>query len=154
METIQREERKVLTAPDKAISALPEDFMVKATEVQAEHPLVYIVWQDASANSGWFTSQELKDWRYTAPFIIHEVGWIFEETEEYLVYYTHWAPQESKGLFGSVHYIPKTWILQRVDLTEIVQQARTRKDLTDERQDDGGNASEWNERNDACCQEG
>ena len=98
------------------------------------YPLVYLEWQDAVANTEWFTEKQCLEWAKTAAFVVWEVGWVIDENENHIVLASRHSPQDDsyKALWGSVQYIPRTWIMRRVDLTDAVRQ--------NEEKDEGGEA--------------
>ena len=79
--------------------------------------LVYIKWQDAVSNSGWFSENETGQWTETDNFcIVEQVGWVFKETPKYICLIgriTLNVPTYDCVKYGMLQKIPKTWILKR-----------------------------------------
>ena len=87
-----------------------------------KYPLVYIEWEDAISNSGWFDQEEFDDWKNNKGFIVHEVGWIIEENKTYIVLASRYHPQDndkygSTSKWGMLQKIPKTWIKKHILLS-------------------------------------
>lgn len=73
--------------------------------------LVYIEWHDAQdLGQGWKTEEDISS-RVQEEFIVKEVGWLYEETEKYIVIASQKAWQDE--LFGHLTRIPKGWIRKR-----------------------------------------
>lgn len=81
--------------------------------------LVYIEWCDAVANPNWFERDQAMKWAQTTEWVIKEVGWILEETDEYLSLASCWKPEDpnTEEQFKLLQKIPKTWIIKRKVLT-------------------------------------
>ncbi len=77
--------------------------------------LVYIEWEDAAGRNIWMNEKETKDWIKHGKFMVHSVGWIFEETDKYIVLIGQKTPESSYGdeLFTMAERIPKGWIKKR-----------------------------------------
>lgn len=81
--------------------------------------LVYIQWCDAcSNNTAWLNHEEAIEWAKTHDWIVNQVGWILEETTEYILLAAR-TSEESEEFHSKVDgliKIPTTWILKRVEL--------------------------------------
>lgn len=78
--------------------------------------LIYIEWYDAHGRSGgWFQSNELKEWARRQENFVAEVGWLIEETKEYLLLANkQWTGSNAdEHDLGGITKIPKTWIRKR-----------------------------------------
>lgn len=77
--------------------------------------LVYIQWVDACSNNSWFSDQEAREWAYGIDWVVEEVGWIIEETPDYILLGSR-RVGENKNVhptWGLLQKIPKPWILKR-----------------------------------------
>lgn len=83
--------------------------------------LVYLQWQDAHANGGWFTHDGLCKAINNDAFICEEVGWIvYEDYKEIHLCGRRglWGKKvlDSETMlheYGMYQRIPKTWIMKR-----------------------------------------
>ena len=82
--------------------------------------LFYIEWCDAMvSHDTWKTLDEAIEWADNDEWVISQVGWILNETDEHIVL----ACRKSNGgndnedMFGGCFKIPKTWIRKRVQLS-------------------------------------
>ena len=82
--------------------------------------LVYLKWQDAHGNAGWFTKEDLEVEINEKMCIIEEVGWVvYEDTHEiHLVGRRNTWEEEGVSEYGSYQRIPKAWILKKKILTK------------------------------------
>jgi len=77
-----------------------------------DYPIVYIKWKDAcSAPEKWMPDNDMDDWISGGTWMVHHVGWLIKETEEF---YTVAAmivheSEYSQGFKGHVHKIPVEW---------------------------------------------
>jgi hypothetical protein len=81
--------------------------------------LTYIQWCDAISNErSWMSLEEAIEWAKTDSWIIDEVGWILEETDEYIVFASRIADVTNgkPETVGGVFKIPTTWILNRKEI--------------------------------------
>jgi hypothetical protein len=81
-----------------------------------KHKLVYLEWSDAvSPGAGWRTEEWVKRWARESGFLICEVGFVLEETDEYVLFASRICPEDAytDALYGGIHKIPKTWIRKR-----------------------------------------
>lgn len=84
--------------------------------------LVKIGWADAIENlEGWHTEKEAIDWAKDDDWIVHQVGWILDETDDYLLFSNKFneASGGRDSSFGGLFKIPKPWILYKKELTEM-----------------------------------
>ena len=83
--------------------------------------LIYIEWADAtSPQEGWWTEERTKEWAHNESYCITQVGWVIEETKEYLLLSSQ-KNHTANGSSMDTHYahivkIPKTWIRKRKTL--------------------------------------
>ena len=84
------------------------------------NPLIYIEWCDATSLSGdWETMADVIKWAETeSSWLVHEVGFVLSETDEYLLLTSQIT---DKNQVGSGMKIPKTWIRKRIDLSDAVK---------------------------------
>lgn len=81
--------------------------------------LIYIQWQDAHANGGWFTEQQLIDNIKRDAFICEEVGWVVYEDDKEIHLCGRrgrWSKLDfvdKTSEYGMYQRIPKTWVLKR-----------------------------------------
>ncbi len=79
----------------------------------APYPLAYIQWHDSvNALEGWKTVDEAKDWARVDALVVHQIGWIIEETKEYYLVAGRYHPgsEELSEHVGLVQMIPKSWV--------------------------------------------
>jgi len=77
--------------------------------------LVYIEWEDAIASHEWFSVEEANSWARDTSLTIKQVGWIYEETKEYIALYSRkslWT--SNRGERGLLQKIPKTWVRKKI----------------------------------------
>ena len=77
---------------------------------------IYLIeWQDAHANSGWFTYEEANEFIKQDKCICQEVGWILSETKDEIVLAgrTMQFTNEDR-IWGTLHKIPKAWIRKKI----------------------------------------
>lgn len=86
--------------------------------------LIYIEWCDAIGTQevSWMTLEEAKEFADNQDWITHEVGYLIEENDKYLLI------ASKKGIhhnnittYGGIMKIPTTWIVKRIDLTEHIE---------------------------------
>jgi len=72
--------------------------------------IVYVEWIDIIAtDGGWRTEEELNEWIETEPDTVKQVGFIYKETDQYIVLIdSHF----SNGLKGYAVKIPKGCIIK------------------------------------------
>lgn len=78
--------------------------------------LVYIEWEDATANSEWFTKDQAQFWAKNCGTIVKECGWIVEETKTHITLASRYHTDSSglkETMFGGLQKIPKTWLLKK-----------------------------------------
>ena len=80
--------------------------------------MVYIKWTDATSKPmAWLNLEECLRWGRTENWTVESLGFLIEETKEYLLMAL------SKGLgegeepcFGELFKVPKTWIRERYEI--------------------------------------
>ena len=84
------------------------------------HPLIYIEWCDAATvNSDWQSIKAVIDYaKEDESWLVHEVGFVLEETDEYLLLSSQITDGNNAG---NCIKIPTTWIRRRVELGEYVK---------------------------------
>ena len=75
--------------------------------------LVRIGWADAIENlEGWHTEKEAMEWADEDDWIVHQVGWVLKETDDYILLSN--KHNEASGgrdsTYGGLFKIPKPWI--------------------------------------------
>jgi hypothetical protein len=83
--------------------------------------LIYIEWEDATAQSTWHTKEEVEEFIKSSN-LVRQVGWVYKEDKEFLVLVSRqidWVTSDTE--YGHLQKIPKTWIRKRKDLTEYIQ---------------------------------
>ena len=86
-----------------------------------DNPLIYIEWCDATSygTGTWQELDELKAWaKNEDSWLIKEVGFVIEETDEYLLLVSQVS---DNGNVGNAMKIPKGWVRKRIELTEHVK---------------------------------
>lgn len=77
--------------------------------------LIYIEWVDAfQYGDSWTDIEEVKERAKTDDWVVHECGWVVEETKEYILLASAWF---SDGTVGGVTKIPSTWVRRRINLS-------------------------------------
>lgn len=71
------------------------------------HPIVLVVWTDTISNSGWKQAEDIDDWTKENTWLVHTVGYLIRETEEFVVIAASWAMEEKQ--YGSLIKIPRAW---------------------------------------------
>lgn len=87
-------------------------------------PLVKIGWSDAIENlDGWHSEKEAVEWAEEDDWIVHQVGWILKETDEYILFTNRYnSPSAGReGTYGGLFKIPKPWIKYRKILIQQCQ---------------------------------
>lgn len=77
------------------------------------YKLVRIGWADAIENlEGWHTEKEALEWADDDDWIVHQVGWVLKETDDYILLSNKYneASGGRDGTFGGLFKIPKPWI--------------------------------------------
>lgn len=98
------------------------DLEPKRVKKPKDAPLVYIEWEDAVSEAAWVTDQGLKDWLRDSEQLVRQVGWIVQETKNYIALVGRictTGPHTQD--YGMLQKIPKTWIKRRVNLTKYVE---------------------------------
>lgn len=74
--------------------------------------MVYVEWIDIVAtDSGWHTEDELNEWIESEPNKVHQTGFVFKETDEYIVLIDSFMTSEIKG---TAVKIPKC-VIERIE---------------------------------------
>lgn len=81
-----------------------------------DHPIVLVIWTDTITNSGWQTAEKIDDWAKENTWLVHTVGYLIRETEEFVVIAASWAMEEKQ--YGSLIKIPRAWA-KIVPLTDL-----------------------------------
>ncbi len=89
--------------------------------MSTDAPVIYIEWCDAiSNNSQWLSVEDAKKWGNNEDWVIKQVGFLIEETEEYLLLAGRINPHnytEDDLKVDGLLKLPKTWIRKKIDLT-------------------------------------
>jgi len=78
-----------------------------------DYKLIKIGWADAIENQdGWHTLEEAQEWHKDDDWIVHQVGWILEETKDYIVLFNKYNEPSAgrKATISGLFKIPKPWI--------------------------------------------
>jgi len=89
--------------------------------------LIYIEWEDAVTNAGWFSEEEIGEWRKDAhSWVIHETGFLIEENKRFILLAGGFKPADDwvDIKYVNLHKIPKTWIRKRIDLTSKIKDSK------------------------------
>ena len=84
-----------------------------------EFRLVRIGWADAIENlDGWHTKKEALNWAKNDDWIVHQVGWILKETDDYILLSSkrNSASCGRDSTFGGLFKIPKPWIKYIIEI--------------------------------------
>lgn len=86
--------------------------------------LIYIEWTDACGYGGWLTEANALDFLANADYLVRQVGWVIEETDEYIALAAGTKAEDDylKASYFDVVKIPRAWIRRRVNLTKHVQE--------------------------------
>lgn len=59
---------------------------------------------------------DAREWGAASQWTVQEMGWVIEETEEYLVFATRHKAEDAMTYprYGHLQKIPKTWIRKRI----------------------------------------
>lgn len=77
-------------------------------------PKVYVEWIDIVAtDGGWHSAEELDEWIDTEPNVVHQIGFLYKETPEYVVLIDSYFTGDLKGYAVK---IPKGCIVKIVRL--------------------------------------
>jgi hypothetical protein len=83
--------------------------------------IIYLEWCDAIADSSrWMSIKEAKDWGNNEDWLIKQVCFLLDETQEYLLLAGRINPHqhtEDEIRVDSLLKLPKTWIRNRIDLS-------------------------------------
>jgi hypothetical protein len=87
----------------------------------SKYKLVKIGWADAIENlEGWHTEEEAIEWADNDNWIVHQVGWILKDTEDYILFCNkcNEASAGRDNSLGGLFKIPRPWIKYLVDLVD------------------------------------
>jgi hypothetical protein len=85
-----------------------------------KYRLVRIGWADAIENlDGWHTEEEALKWADDDDWIVHQVGWVLKETNDYILLGNKHndASCGRDSTFGGLFKIPKPWVKYCVELS-------------------------------------
>ena len=87
----------------------------KLTGTIEDYPLVEVIWNDATGESGWMDINKAKLSKPAKPV---SLGYLLEKTKEKLIIFTDYIVDEEDGTLtvGNVSTIPAAWVQ---DVTEI-----------------------------------
>ncbi len=90
-----------------------EAIMAKRKEPKPK--LVHIEWCDACSQGGWKTREQALAWVKEVNWVIRQVGWILDETDEYILISDKCSVENlhEEAMFNDLMKIPKTWIRKR-----------------------------------------
>lgn len=80
---------------------------------------VYIEWCDAIASGlEWTDADVVKEWGEKSDWVVREMGWLIEETKEYLVIASVHKPEDEfcNEQYKHLMKIPKTWVRVKKEL--------------------------------------
>ncbi len=83
--------------------------------------LIRIGWADAIENlNGWHSKEDALEWAQNDNWVVHQVGWILKETDDYILLCGHWneASAGREATFGCLFKIPKPWIKYKHEVPE------------------------------------
>jgi len=79
-----------------------------------KNKIYFIEWQDAHANSGWF-SPEATEKFIKEKCICQEVGWIISENKNQIILAARTIQFTGEDIqWGMLHKIPKAWIRKKI----------------------------------------
>ena len=74
----------------------------------SKYPIVYVEWDDATANADWFDAEELREWCLDYHKLkIHHIGWLIKKDSRCIVLASRYS--EDTASFGELQMIPATW---------------------------------------------
>jgi len=87
-----------------------------------KNTLIYIEWCDAMVNqNSWMSLEDAKKWAKTENWTISEVGFLIEETKEYILIANKQNTYDKDNPeVGGLMKIPTPWIRKRIDLSKYV----------------------------------
>ncbi len=89
--------------------------MAKTTTETGKLALLYIEWCDAMVNQdSWVKIADMKEWAATDHWITYDVGFLIEETKEYILLASRYTiNDDGTNRVDSCIKIPTTWIRKR-----------------------------------------
>ena len=83
--------------------------------------IIYFIWGDAVRNNKWQTLDETTVWVRNINWNVHEVGFLVEENEKYLVVASAFTPEnkDTDLQFNGLLKVPRGWIkiIKRIKIT-------------------------------------
>lgn len=80
------------------------------------HPLVLVIWEDATSNGGWKSADILDGWIAEEAWKIHSVGYLLRDTKEYVVLAASWSKVD--GQYGNLTRIPRALVRAMIRIEE------------------------------------
>ena len=86
---------------------------IKKKKVQKDFPYKpiskYLTWYDAQSETGWLSLEDIEKLK---PAISKTKGWIYKETDEYIITFGTYSKDANDNIieFGEVLCVPKNWI--------------------------------------------
>ena len=74
-----------------------------------EKRLAIVLWRDAFSMCSWLSFEEALEEAHTQDWLVTEVGWILEETPEYILIASQF---QHGGSWGNITKIPKQFCLK------------------------------------------
>lgn len=87
-----------------------------------KNTLIYIEWCDAMVNqNSWMSLEDAKKWAKTENWTVSEVGFLIEETNEYILIANKKNTYDKDNPeIGGLMKIPTPWIRKRIDLSKYI----------------------------------
>jgi len=83
--------------------------------------LIYIEWQDAVSNSTWFSLEGAIKWHDERILSVHQTGYVIKEDARGITLAGRYTPEDTEEQYGQLQYIPKPWILRRINLNKAIK---------------------------------
>jgi|TARA_R110000782_G_scaffold12119_1_gene36651 hypothetical protein len=86
---------------------------IKKKKVQKDFPYKpiknHLTWYDAQSETGWISLEDIEKLK---PAISKTKGWIYKETDEYIITFGTYSKDANDNIieFGEVLCVPKNWI--------------------------------------------
>lgn len=83
---------------------------------------VFIKWVDAIGDpqNGWKDTANTEDFFNRMDNVVKELGFVYSEDEDYINLCSAYMPSDEEILTRQRTKIPKAWILERVDLNQLL----------------------------------
>jgi hypothetical protein len=79
--------------------------------------IIHIKWADAhEKDQAWHSLKKTLEWARTSMWIVDQVGFVLEETDDYILFTSQIAGIDYKMKIGNATKIPKGWIINRAVL--------------------------------------